>query len=273
MQGLDPLIQELKVLPRVYDETVNARLVRRLRCNKSYCGSSTIDVVGCNILCGYCYVATDFLVGRGRQLEREKRKKNGVRFFTPAELAAHTVETIRRNHWPKRIQITAAEPFLTPEWLIDFLKEIAPFSRAYKSHVWIDTNGIKLYHHPAFIKELLPFEFMRLFVSSKNAPPLYTKTTRNDSKYADASFRLVEMLWRKRVFALVQAPMPNLWDPATFPWYLKRLLKMHPAAPLILEVDNMTWLPVQHIAPKSAASGLDPISDSAHYSRGLAKDA
>jgi uncharacterized Fe-S cluster-containing radical SAM superfamily protein len=250
MKGLDPLVQGLKVLPRIYEETANTRLVRRLRCNTSYCGCTTIDVIGCNMLCGYCYVATDFLVGRGKQLQREMKKKDGVRPCTPAELAARTMKTIRENDWPKRIQITAGEPFLTPKWLIDLLGEIAPFSRKNKSQVWIDTNGIGLCHDPAIIDQLLPFaDFARIFVSSKNAPPLYTKTTRNDPKYADDPFRAVEMLWKKGIFALLQAPMPNLWDPATFPWYLDRLRRMHPAMPLLLEVDNMHWLPVAHIAP------------------------
>ena len=268
MQGLDPLVQKEKVLPRIYNEKENKRLVRRLRRGYSYCGVTTIDVIGCNMLCAYCYVATDFLVGKGELLDREL-KKGDIQWFTPNELARHVSCSIRKNRWPSRIQMTAAEPFITSKWLIDFIQEIGSFCRTKQSHLWIDTNGIELWHEQSLIKELLPFkDFLRLFISSKNAPGLYTKTSRTDAKYADYSFQALEMLWKHQIFALLQAPMPNLWDPDSFFWYLERLLKIHPAAPLLLEVDNMFWLPVKRISPNLKRAGWKNFQKQNHIRSG-----
>ncbi|MDA2922894.1 hypothetical protein MYX07_06555 [Patescibacteria group bacterium AH-259-L07] len=94
VKGLDPIAQTEKVLPRVYDSQTNKRLVRRLRLGRSYGGCTTIDVIGCNMLCSYCYVDTSFLTGQGSLLTRE-RQQGKVKKYTPSELVEEYLSTVK----------------------------------------------------------------------------------------------------------------------------------------------------------------------------------
>lgn len=256
MRGLDPLLQSEKVLPRVYNAQTGKRLVRRLRLGRSYGGVTTIDVVGCNMLCSYCYVDTSFLTGRGELLEREIRKGT-AKPYSPQELAAEYSRAVQEKKWPVRVQVTAAEPFLTPDWLIALLVELQPIMERQHERVWVDTNGVTLAAHPELMDRLLPFkDFLRIFVSSKNAPPLYTAMTRADQRYADTAFRCLEGLWSRKLVAFLQAPIADLFLSESFPWYLERLIKIHPAAPLLLDIDRLCYMPLSRIRSRLKSVSL-----------------
>ena len=74
MSKLDPLVYGEKVSEKVFDKSENSRLVRRFRKTDSYCGITTIDVIGCDQLCSYCYVYEGYLTGAGSRLKREIEK-------------------------------------------------------------------------------------------------------------------------------------------------------------------------------------------------------
>lgn len=256
MKGLDPLVQEKKVLPLVYENSTNKRLVRRLRLGRSYGGCTTIDVIGCNMLCSYCYVDSSFLLGRGDLLNRESGAGK-VKPFTPNELVKEYVRMKNKNNWPTRVQITAAEPFLTPNWLIEVVQLLKPVMEQRSELLWIDTNGVNLVKNPELIDRLAPFlSFLRLFVSSKHTPEKYTAMTRINLQYADTGFLCLELLWQKGVSAFLQGPIADLFSPDTFKWYLERLLKIHPAAPILMDLDRLSYLPFSRIRRGLKSTGL-----------------
>lgn len=143
MKELDPVVQGQKVLPLVYDDVAMRRLVRRLRIGRLYGGYTTIDVIGCNMLCFYCYVDSSFLTGRGKLLDKEKAAGK-VKPFTPEELVNAYATLVKDKKWPSRIQITAAEPFLTPDWLIEVVRLLKLTMEREKDLLWIDTNGVNI---------------------------------------------------------------------------------------------------------------------------------
>ncbi|MDA2922528.1 hypothetical protein MYX07_04670, partial [Patescibacteria group bacterium AH-259-L07] len=123
--------------------------------------------------------------------------------------------------------------------------------------LWIDTNAITLVHSPEYIEQLKPFRsFLRLFISSKNSPELYTAMTRVDSRFADTAFQCIEMLWENKIVAFLQAPIADLFMPESFEWYVKRLLRIHPAAPLLLDIDRLYYMPVKRIYRRLNSVGL-----------------
>ncbi|MBI3308271.1 MAG: radical SAM protein [Candidatus Melainabacteria bacterium] len=255
---IDPFAQQAKVLPRVYNDTTNQRLVRRIREGRSYGGSTTIDVIGCNMLCSYCYVDDSFLTGLGgskSMLAREK-KQGKVRPFTPKELASEVTRTIEEKGWPSNIQITAAEPFITPDWLIELIEKLAPHARNNKSFIWVDTNGVNIVQNPEIIKRLKPFgDVLRIFVSSKNAPKFYAQTTKVDKTHANTGFQCIDMLWENEMSSYLQA-ISALFFLETFDWYTGRLEKLHEAAPLLLDLDRLSYLPLPRIRSGLKSTGL-----------------
>lgn len=256
MKGLDPIVHGSKVLPLVYAEQTNKRLVRRLRLGRSYGRCTTIDVIGCNMLCSYCYVDSSFLLGRGEMLSRESRGGK-VRAYTPDDLVQEYALKKKENNWPSRVQITAAEPFLTPDWLLEVIQLLQPIMEKERELLWIDTNGINLVQNPELVKRLIPFShFLRLFVSSKHAPEKYTAMTRVNAQYADSAFQCVQLLWRNGISSFLQGPIADLFSPDTFQWYLERLLKMHPAAPILMDLDRLSYLPLTRIRKGLKSTGL-----------------
>ncbi len=258
LNTIDPFAQQAKVLPRVYNEQTNERLVRRIREGRSYGGSTTIDVIGCNMLCSYCYVDDSFLTGlEGSKSMLAREKKQGkVQPFTPKALADEVKRTIEEEEWPKNIQITAAEPFMTPDWLIELIEELAPHARKNKSFIWVDTNGVNIVQNPEIIKRLKPFSnILRIFVSSKNAPEFYAQTTKVDKSFADTGFQCIDMLWENEMSSYLQA-ISALFFPETFDWYTERLEKLHEAAPLLLDLDRLSYLPLPRIRGGLQRAGL-----------------
>ena len=255
---IDPITQKENVTSRVYNDSTNQRLVRRLREGRSYTGCTTIDVIGCDMLCAYCYVDDSFLTGKAsdKNMLGKELKKGTVKPYTPKELANETKLFIDENDTPKRIQITAAEPFLTPEWTIDLVKELASFIRENKEQIWIDTNGLTIVRDPEILKKLEEYkDILRIFVSSKNSPKFYAQTTRVDPKYADTGFQCIDKLWDKEYSAYLQA-IAALFFPETFEWYEKRLSKLHEAAPLLLDLDRLSYLPLPRIRSGLRSAGL-----------------
>lgn len=256
MRGLNPEIRGETVRMRVFNKKKNSRLVRRLRSGRSYGGCTTIDVVGCDMRCSYCYVDGSFLDGKGEMLEREKTKGT-LKEYTPSELVNYCLSEMAKNNWPQNVQITAAEPFLTPFWLFDVIKLFGSFMDERQKFLWVDTNGFALVRCPDFIDLLLPFKhFLRLFVSSKNEQNLYTAMTRVDVKYCDTGFKCLELLWEKGISAFLQAPITELFSPESFDWYFERLSKIHTVAPLLLDLDRLCYLPFGRIRKGLGSTGL-----------------
>ena len=261
VQGLnviDPITYGEKVRERVYNDSTNQRLVRRLREGRSYNGSTAIDVIGCNMLCSYCYVDDSFLTGKasGNNMLGKENKKGAVKPYTPQELANETKLFIEQHGTPKRIQITAAEPFLTPEWTINLVSELAPFIRKNNEQIWIDTNGLDIVRNTEILKKLEDYkDILRIFVSSKNSPEYYAQMTIVDPKYEDTGFKCIDKLWDKEYSAYLQA-IAALFFPETFEWYKKRLSTMHKAAPLLLDLDRLSYLPLERIRSGLQSTGL-----------------
>lgn len=255
---IDPFVQQARVLPRVYNEQTNERLIREITLGKSYGKSTKVAVIGCNLLCSYCYVDDSFLTGiptednlLGREIESGK-----VKPYNPKKLAQETIRMIEEKNWPSNIQITAAEPFMTPDWLIELIEELVPHARKNKSFIWVDTNGINIVQSPEIIKKLKPFsDVLRIFVSSKNAPKHYTATTKASTKFADTGFQCIDMLWENEMSSYLQA-ISALFFLETFDWYTERLEKLHTAAPLLLDLDRLSYMPLPRIRGGLKVAGL-----------------
>lgn len=256
MKGLDPVAHGQKVALAVYRPETNERLVQKFRPAASYGGTTSIDVVGCNYLCAGCWVDKTFLIGRGPRLEREL-KSGRVRYYTPKELAGAVIRFIKQEKTPRRIKISSSEPFLTPEWLLGLMEELKPFLEKHGEQFWVETNGSAVAQDPRLADRVAEHRnCVRFFVSSKNSPELFTRATRVQAKYADVGFQCLELLWQRRVVAFLQAPLASFFFDSSFEWYLQRLLKIHPAAPLLMHIDSLQCLPIRRVVGDLKSAGI-----------------
>jgi len=256
MKGIDPFVHGKKVITRVYNEKNNSRLVRQLRIGRSYGRCTTIDIIGCNMLCSYCWVDTSFLVGQGELLDKEI-KQGRIKFYTPEELTEKYLTITNKRGWPARIQLTGAEPFLTPLWIMELLRLLKPHLSKLKETIWIDTNGLNITDNPTIMEGLKKYsDILRLFVSSKNWPRDYALTTGIEEKHSETGLKCVDLLWQNKIMSYLQAPLTPFFDPASFEWYFKKLSALHPAAPLFLDLDRMCYLPLNRVPKRLKRAGL-----------------
>ena len=112
-------------------------------------------------------------------------------------------------------------------------------------------------HSPEIIYRLKEYsDILRLFVSVKNWPRDYTITTGIKKEYADTGFECLERLWENKICTYLQGPMAYFFDPKSFSWFYERLIKIHPAAPLFMHIDRMSFMPTTRIWPRLKSSGL-----------------
>ncbi|MBI3308563.1 MAG: radical SAM protein [Candidatus Melainabacteria bacterium] len=255
-KAIDPASYGNEVRSRVYNATNNERLVRRIRQTPNFGGSTTIDIVGCNFFCSYCFVDGSYLTGNGGMLEKDKQKGT-TKYWTPEDLVKETIRLIEEEGFPNIIEINSAEPFLTPKWMLDVVEGLAPYLKKTGGKLWIDTNGAPLVANPRHIRELEPFkDTVSLYISSKHTPQHFQAMTRVGKQFADVPFKCLEMLWDHKIPAALQGPMADLFFPDTFDWYTERLDNIHEAAPILMEVQGMQYNPIQKIKLQLSSEDL-----------------
>jgi uncharacterized Fe-S cluster-containing radical SAM superfamily protein len=153
----DPLVRHRAIEALVTRDTPQGQLRKyyRFRADRWYGGIATGDVVGCGLLCKFCWVSDAIL----------ERPATSGEFLTPQEAARKLLRIVERRHLAQ-MRLSGGEPTIGRSHLLSVLSEV---DRAHKCKFILETNGIMLGADPSYSRELAAFRCLHVRVSLKGA--------------------------------------------------------------------------------------------------------
>jgi len=127
----------------------------RFRADRWYGGIATGDVVGCGLLCKFCWVSEHIL---------EKPDKSGQ--FMVARDAAQRLIRIADSKHLTQLRLSGGEPTIGRQHLLSVLSEVEGTGRF---RFVLETNGILLGADPTYCTDLTVFHYLHVRVSLKGS--------------------------------------------------------------------------------------------------------
>jgi len=238
----------LKLSKRVYkvvSRTKNGmeeRLYFRFRKDRWYGGIASADVIGCNLVCRFCW-AWYFHDNpqRGRWHDP----------FRAAEKLIYMADKYKLRF----IRLTGAEPTITRKHLIDVIEYVT--DHGYK--FILETNGILLGAYADYAEELAKYSKLIVRVSFKGVTPdefQYLTGAKRDAWYLQLSAleNLIEHGMRPGD-QVYPAAMIGWSQDKDIEWFLEKLRAIHPA---LMEVDWEYVILYRHVVKLLRKTGLWP---------------
>jgi uncharacterized Fe-S cluster-containing radical SAM superfamily protein len=127
----------------------------RFRADRWYGGIATADVVGCGMLCRFCWVSESIL----------ERPDSSGQFIAPA-VAAQKLLRVATKRRLVQMRLSGGEPTIGRSHLLSVLTEIEGQRRF---QFILETNGILLGADPTYCTELAAFRCLHVRVSLKGS--------------------------------------------------------------------------------------------------------
>ena len=127
----------------------------RFRADRWYGGIATADVVGCGMLCKFCWVSDHIL----------ERPDASGQFLAPVEAARKLLRVAVRRRLVQ-VRMSGGEPAIGRSHLLKVLSEIEEQRRF---RFILETNGIMLGADPSYCHELAAFRCLHVRVSLKGS--------------------------------------------------------------------------------------------------------
>jgi len=127
----------------------------RFRADRWYGGIATADVVGCGLLCKFCWVSENIL----------ERPESSGQFLAPMEAARKILRVVTSRHLVQ-MRLSGGEPTIGRSHLLSVLTEIEEQRRF---RFILETNGILLGADPTYCTELAAFRCIHVRVSLKGS--------------------------------------------------------------------------------------------------------
>jgi len=125
----------------------------RFRPDRWYGGIATADVVGCGLLCRFCWVS-DMVLHRPSEVGT---------FYSPSDVAHRLLSIAERKSF-SQLRVSGGEPTIGRKHLLQLLDELA-LSRGYK--FILETNGILIGSDSSYAEDLSRYRFLHVRVSLK----------------------------------------------------------------------------------------------------------
>ncbi len=127
----------------------------RFRADRWYGGIATADVVGCGLLCRFCWVSENIL----------ERPDSSGEFLAPVEAAQKLMRVVTSRNLVQ-MRLSGGEPTIGRSHLLNVLTEIEKQQRL---RFILETNGILLGADPIYCTELAAFRCLHVRVSLKGS--------------------------------------------------------------------------------------------------------
>jgi uncharacterized Fe-S cluster-containing radical SAM superfamily protein len=127
----------------------------RFRADRWYGGIATADVVGCGLLCKFCWVSENIL----------ERPDSSGQFLAPVEAAHKLLRVVTGRHLVQ-MRLSGGEPTIGRSHLLEVLNEI---EEQHKFRFILETNGILLGTDRSYCDELAAFRCLHVRVSLKGS--------------------------------------------------------------------------------------------------------
>ncbi len=244
MDGYDPLELTNRIY-RIVSRKRNGleeRLYFRFRRDRWYGGIASADVIGCNLVCRFCW-AWYF----------RNNVKRG-KWYNPLK-AAEKLVSIADKYRLKYIRLTGAEPTITREHLIQVIEYVTD----HKYHFILETNGILIGAYRDYAEELAKFNRLIVRVSFKGVTP--KEFNRLTGAREDAWYLQLKAL--ENLLDSGMKPLQNFYAAAMIgwskeediEWFLNELRNIHPS---LTDVDWEYVILYKHVIKYIKKTGLWP---------------
>jgi uncharacterized Fe-S cluster-containing radical SAM superfamily protein len=153
----DALARHRAIESIVTRETARGQLRKyyRFRADRWYGGIATADVVGCGLLCRFCWVSENIL----------ERPDSSGEFLAPVEAAQKLLRVVTSRHLVQ-MRLSGGEPTIGRSHLLNVITEI---EKQHRLRFILETNGILLGADPTYSTELAAFRRIHVRVSIKGS--------------------------------------------------------------------------------------------------------
>ena len=127
----------------------------RFRADRWYGGIATADVVGCGLLCKFCWVSENIL----------ERPDAAGEFLAPVEAAQKLMRVVTSRNLVQ-MRLSGGEPTIGRSHLLNILTEI---EKQHRLRFILETNGVLLGADPTYCTELAVFRCLHVRVSLKGS--------------------------------------------------------------------------------------------------------
>lgn len=216
--------------------------------DQGYNGVVTTDMVGCNLLCGFCWVFDD------KKPQLKECQASRFPFQTPEE-TYEVMTTLAKTNGVERLRISGCEPLLN----IGHTSSVMRMAMSENYCYVLDTNALLL--DETFLKQMKPFaDQLYIYVGLKGATPeLFEQITRAPAKYWYKQIEGLRLIV-KHGFTLGVNVIANLTPVKDMEFLLKTLYKASPILPLC--VDMKECILFRHCLARIRNYGLQMFSPS-----------
>ena len=134
----------------------------RFRADRWYGGVATGDVVGCGLMCRFCWASDSIL----------ERPSTCGQFLPPSEAARRLIQAAESSGFGQ-VRLSGGEPTIGRPHLLQMLSEV---EKAGRFRFILETNGILLGADSSYCEELAAFECLHARVSLKGASEIEFET-------------------------------------------------------------------------------------------------
>lgn len=225
---IEPVIEQL--LPLI--NKGNKRLCHKVRIARYYDGVATIDVVGCYLDCGFCWVP-EFK----RLPDEVKNRLSSFKYMTPEETSKILIDVANKNGL-KSVRLSGGEPTLNPQHLLETIQITTDAGYNYI----FETNGLLL--DDELVHKLTRYR-NKVFVyyGLKGASPdMFYRLTCRDQIYWEKTLNGLTLLIRNN-FTLGINIMSDFLIEGELLQLIGELLKIDEFAPLALDIKKTSIFP------------------------------
>lgn len=127
----------------------------RFRADRWYGGIATADVVGCGLLCKFCWVSDHIL----------ERPDLSGEFLAPRQASQKLLRVAERRHLAQ-VRLSGGEPTIGRTHLLNVLSEV---EKERRFRFILETNGILLGADPSYCTDLAAFRCLHVRISLKGS--------------------------------------------------------------------------------------------------------
>ena len=225
---IEPVIEQL--LPLINQG--NKRLCHKVRTARYYDGVATIDVVGCYLDCGFCWVP-EFK----RLPDEVKNRLGSFKYMTPEETSKVLIHVAKKNGL-KSVRLSGGEPTLNPQHLLETIQITTDAGYNYV----FETNGLLL--DDEFVQKLAKYRNkMFVYYGLKGASPdMFYRLTTRDQMYWEKTLDGLDLLI-KNDFTIGINIMSDFLTEVELLQLIPELIKIDEFAPLALDIKKTSIFP------------------------------
>lgn len=226
----DPVLRHEAIQRLVTRKTaeIQEKKYWRFRLDRWYGGIATADVVGCGLICKFCWVSDSVMF-----------RTASVGTFYSAEQVAMTLTKMAEKRGVQQLRVSGGEPTIGKEHLLELLACLNGRNLLFV----LETNGILIGHDEEYSKQLSRFRFVHVRVSLKGCnEEEFAKLTGAKPEGFHLQLRALENLVESKVKCNV-AVMASFSPPESLNSLVNGINEISPRLAREMEIEELILYP------------------------------